>query len=160
MVGEKFLLKISPMKGVMRFEKRGKLSPRFIGPFEVLQRIGEVAYKHVLLPSLSSLHPVFHVSMLRKYIGDPSHVLDFSTVQLEGNMTYDVEPVAILDQHVQRLRSKDIDSVKVQWRGHPVEKATWDTEREMWSRYPRLFETPRMFLDPLEDKLMFKRGRM
>ena len=100
MVGEKVLLKVSPMKGVMRFGKRGKLSPRFIGPFEVLQRIGEVAYKLALPPSLSSVHPVFHVSMLRKYIGDPSHVLDFSTVQLEGDMTYDVEPVAILDRQV------------------------------------------------------------
>ena len=100
MVGEKVLLKVSPMKGVIRFGKRGKLSPRFIGPFEVLQRIGELAYKLTLPPNLSSVHPVFYVSMLRKYIGDPSHVLDFNTVQLEGDMTYDVEPVAILDRHV------------------------------------------------------------
>nr|XP_033512010.1 uncharacterized protein LOC117276756 [Nicotiana tomentosiformis] len=113
MVGEKVLLKVSPMKGVMRFGKRGKLSPRFIGPFEVLQRIGQVAYKLALPPSLSSVHPLFHVSMLRKYIGDPSHVLDFSTVQLEGDMTYDVEPMAILDRQVRRLRSKDIALVKV-----------------------------------------------
>ena len=142
MVGEKVLLKVSPMKGVMRFGKRGKLSPRFIGPFEVLQRIGEVAYKLALPPSLSSVHPVFHVSMLRKYIVDLSHVLDFSTVQLEGDMTYDVETVTILDRQVRRLRSKDIASVKVQWRGQPVEEATWENEREMRSRYPCLFETP------------------
>ena len=90
MVGEKVLLKVSPMKGVMRFGKRIKLSPRFIGPFEVLQRIGEVAYKLALPPSLSSVHPIFHFSMHRKYIGDPSHVLDFSTVQLDGDLTYDV----------------------------------------------------------------------
>ncbi|XP_070047162.1 uncharacterized protein [Nicotiana tomentosiformis] len=95
-VGEKLLLKASPMKGVMRFRKKGKLSPRYIGPFEVLQRIGEVAYKLSLPLSLSSVHPVFHVSMLRKYVGDPSHVLDFSTVQLDGDLTYDVEPVDIL----------------------------------------------------------------
>ncbi|XP_070040973.1 uncharacterized protein [Nicotiana tomentosiformis] len=119
-VGVKILLKVSPMKGVMRFGKRGDLSPRFIGPFEVLQRIREVAYKLALLTSLSSVHLVFNVSMLQKYVGDPSHILDFSTVQLEGDMTYDVEPVAILDRQVRKLRSKDIASVKVHWRGQPV----------------------------------------
>ncbi|XP_070013609.1 uncharacterized protein [Nicotiana sylvestris] len=75
MVREKVLVKVSPINGVMRFGKRSKLSPRFIRPFEVLQRIEEVAYKLAFSPSLSSVHPVFHVFMLRKYIGDPSHVL-------------------------------------------------------------------------------------
>ncbi|XP_070005458.1 uncharacterized protein [Nicotiana sylvestris] len=114
MVGEKVLLKVSPMKGLMRLGKKGKLSPRFIGPFEVLWRIGEVAYEIALPPSLSSVHLVFHVSMLQKYIGDPTHVLDFSTVQLGGDLTYDVEPVAILEWQVRQLRSKDIALVKVQ----------------------------------------------
>ncbi|XP_070020669.1 uncharacterized protein [Nicotiana sylvestris] len=98
MVGEKVMLMVSPMKGVMRCGKKGKLSPRYIGPFEVLQRIGEVAYKLALQPRWSSVHPVFHVSMLRKYVGDLSHVLDLRTVQLEGDLTYDVELVAILDR--------------------------------------------------------------
>ncbi|XP_070002681.1 uncharacterized protein [Nicotiana sylvestris] len=80
MVGEKVLLMVSHMKGVMRFGKKGKFSPQFIGPFEVLRRIGEVAYELALPPSLSGVHQVFHVSMLWKYISDPSHVLDFSTV--------------------------------------------------------------------------------
>ncbi|XP_070003225.1 uncharacterized protein [Nicotiana sylvestris] len=80
-VEEKVLLRVSPMKSVMRFRKNSKLSPRYIGPFEVLEKIGEVAYKHALPPSLSSVHPVFHVSIIRRYYGDPSHVLDFSTVQ-------------------------------------------------------------------------------
>ncbi|XP_070003203.1 uncharacterized protein [Nicotiana sylvestris] len=114
MVGEKVLLKVSSMKGVMRFGKKGKLSPRFNGPFEVLRRIREVAYELAFPPSLSGVHPVFHVSMLRKHIGDSSHVLDFSTVQLDGDFTYNVEPVAILERQVRRLRSKDIASVKVQ----------------------------------------------
>ncbi|XP_070025405.1 uncharacterized protein [Nicotiana sylvestris] len=100
MVGEKVLLRVSPMMGVMRFEKKGKLSPQYIGSFEVLDRIGEVAFKLVLLPSLSSVHPVFHVSMLRKYVGDPSHVFDFRTVQLDGDLTYNMESVAILDWHI------------------------------------------------------------
>jgi len=126
MVGEKVLLKVSPMKGVMRFGKKGKLSPRFIGPFEVLQRIGEVAYELGLPTSLSSVHQVFHVSMLQKYIGDPSHVLDFSTVQLDDDLIYDVERVAFFERQVRKLMSKDIASVNVQWRGRPVEEATWE----------------------------------
>ncbi|XP_070024807.1 uncharacterized protein [Nicotiana sylvestris] len=97
MVGEKVLLKISPMKGVMRLGKKGKLSTLYIVAFEVLQRIGEVAYKLVFPPSLSSVHPVFHVSILQKYVVNPSHVLYLSTIQLDGDLTYDVEPVAILD---------------------------------------------------------------
>lgn len=160
MVGEKVMLKVSPMNGVMRFGKKGKLSPRFIRPFEVLQRIGEVAYELALPPSVSSVHPVFHVSMLRKYIGDPSHVLDFSTVQLDGDLTYDVEPVAFLGCQVQKLRSKDIALMKVQWKGLPMEEATWETEREMRSKYPHLFEASGMFLDSFGDKLLFKRGMM
>ena len=76
-----------------------------------------MAYELALPPSISGVHPVFHVSMLRKYVGDPSHILDFSAVQLDGNLTYDLEPVAILDRQVRKLRSKNITSVKVQWRG-------------------------------------------
>ncbi|XP_070029115.1 uncharacterized protein [Nicotiana sylvestris] len=159
-VGEKVLLKVSPIKGVMRFEKKGKLSLRYIGPFEVLQRIGNVAYKHALPPSLSSVHPVFHVSMLQKYVGNLSHVLDFSTVHLEGSLTCDVELVAILGRQVRKLRSKDIALVKVLWRAQLVDEATWETKREIQSRYPHLFETLCMFLDTFEDERLFKRGRM
>ncbi|XP_070017406.1 uncharacterized protein [Nicotiana sylvestris] len=140
MVGEKVLLKVSPMKGVMRFGKKGKLSPRFVGPFEVLRRIVAVDYELALPPNLSSVHPVFYVSALRKYIGVPSHVLGFRKVQLDDDLTYDVEPVAILGRQVRKLRSKDINSVKVQWRGRLVEEATWETDWEMQSRDPHLFE--------------------
>ncbi|XP_070019409.1 uncharacterized protein [Nicotiana sylvestris] len=96
MARENILLKVSPMKGIMRFRKKGKLSPQYIRPFEVLQTIGEVAYKLALPHNLSSVHPVFHVFMLRKYVGYPYHVLDFSIGQMDGDLTYDVEPVAIL----------------------------------------------------------------
>ncbi|XP_070032458.1 uncharacterized protein [Nicotiana tomentosiformis] len=112
------------MKGVMKFGKNGKLSPMYIGPFEILERVGEVAYRLALPPTLSAVHLVFHVSMLQKYYRDPSQVLDFSSVQLEKDLTYDEELVAILDRQVRKLRSKDIASVKVKWRGYTVEKAT------------------------------------
>ncbi|XP_070057079.1 uncharacterized protein [Nicotiana tomentosiformis] len=91
MVGEKVLLRVSLIKGVMRFEKKGKLSPRYIGPFEVVERTGEVAYNLALPPILGSVHPVFHVPLLSKYFGDPSHVLDFNTVRLYGDLTHYVE---------------------------------------------------------------------
>ncbi|XP_070002274.1 uncharacterized protein [Nicotiana sylvestris] len=113
MVGERVLLQVSPMKGVMMFEKKSKLSPRYIGYFEILERVGEVAYKLALPPSLSVVHPVFHVSMLRKYQGDLSHVLDFSSVLLDKDLTYVEEFVAILDRQVRKLRSKNIALVKV-----------------------------------------------
>ncbi|XP_070014299.1 uncharacterized protein [Nicotiana sylvestris] len=100
MVGDRVLLGVSPMKGVMRFRKRVKLSLWYIRLFEILQKLGEVAYKLVLPPSLSAVHPVFHVSMLRKYHGDPSHMLDFSSVQLHKDLTYEEEQVAILARQV------------------------------------------------------------
>ena len=119
-----------------------------------------MAYELALPPILSSVHPVFHVSMLRRYSGDPSHVLDYSTFRLDDDLTFDVEPVAILGRQVRKLRSKDIASVKVQWRGRPVEKATWETEREIRNIYPHLFEASGMSLDSFEEERLFKLGRM
>ncbi|XP_070025033.1 uncharacterized protein [Nicotiana sylvestris] len=138
----------------------GKLSPRFNGPFEILDRVGYVAYKLTLLPSLSAVHPVFHVSMLRKYHGDPFHVLDFSTVQLDKELTYEEEPVAILDRQVRQLRSKKFPSVPIQWRGQPTEAATWQSESDMRSRYLHLFpDSGISFLCPFEDERFFRGGR-
>ncbi|XP_070048895.1 uncharacterized protein [Nicotiana tomentosiformis] len=100
MVGERVMLRVSAIKGVMRFGNKGKLSPRFIGPFEVLRRVREVAYDLAFPPSLVGVHPVFHVSILRKYHDDLSQVLDFTSVQLDKDLSYVKEPVAILDRHV------------------------------------------------------------
>ncbi|XP_070054784.1 uncharacterized protein [Nicotiana tomentosiformis] len=141
MVRERVLLRVSPMKDVMMFRKKGKLSLRFIGPFEVLRRVGQVAYEIALPPSLAGFHPIFHVSMLWKYHIDPSHMLDFSSVQLDKDLTYVEEPEAILDKQVRKLRSKNIGSMKVHWRGQSVKEATWETEQDMRSRYPHLFTT-------------------
>ncbi|XP_070019734.1 uncharacterized protein [Nicotiana sylvestris] len=117
MVEERVLLRVSPMKGVMRFGKKIKLSSGFIGPFEILYRVGDLAYRHALPPSLSVVHPVFHVSILRKYHSDPSHVLYFSTVQLDKDLTYEEESIAIVDWQVRQLISKSYPSIRVQWRG-------------------------------------------
>ncbi|XP_070029511.1 uncharacterized protein [Nicotiana sylvestris] len=139
MVGEGFLLRVSPIKGIMRFGKKVKLSPWFIGPFKVLRRVGKVVYELVLPPSLVGVHPVFYVSMLRKYHSDSSHVLDFSFVQLDKDLSYIEELVAIIDRQVRKSRSKNNASVKVQWWGQSVEEATWETEQDMRSHYPHLF---------------------
>ncbi|XP_070018085.1 uncharacterized protein [Nicotiana sylvestris] len=130
------LLRVSPMKGVMRFEKKGKLSRRYIRPFEILERVGEVAYKLALPPSLSAVNIVLYVSMLQKYHGDLSHVSDFSLVHLDNDLSYVEELVDILDRHVRKLRSKNITSMKVHWRCHPVKEVTWETEHDMCTRYP------------------------
>ncbi|XP_069148312.1 uncharacterized protein, partial [Solanum lycopersicum] len=136
MEGEQVLLKVSPMKGVMRFGKRGKLSPRYIGPFEVLKRVGEVAYELALPPGLSGVHPVFHVSMLKRYHGDGNYIIRWDSVLLDENLSYEEEPVAILDREVRKLRSREIASIKVQWKNRPVEEATWEKEADMREKYP------------------------
>ncbi|XP_027768542.1 uncharacterized protein LOC114074766 [Solanum pennellii] len=127
----------------MRFGKKVKLSPRLIGPFEILSRVVEVAYKLALPPILSAVHPVFHVSMLQKYIPDESHVLSLESLELGPDLTFEEEPIAILDRQVRKLRTKEIASVKVQWKHRSVEEATWETESDMRARYPQLFEAPR-----------------
>ena len=112
-VGDKVFLQISPCKGILRFGKRGKLSPRYIGPYEIFQRVGPVAYRLALPLELSRVHDVFHVSMLQEYIPDPSHVLDAEPVQMTADLTYKVEPIQILDQKQHMLRNKTISLVKV-----------------------------------------------
>ncbi|KAL0559551.1 hypothetical protein IC582_004165 [Cucumis melo] len=139
-IGDKVFLKVAPMRGVLRFERRGKLSPRFVGPFEILERIGPVAYRLALPPSLSTVHDVFHVSMLRKYVPDPSHVVDYEPLEIDENLSYIEQPVEVLAREVKTLRNKEIPLVKVLWRNHRVEEATWEREDDMRSRYPELFE--------------------
>ncbi|KAL0537052.1 hypothetical protein IC582_026020 [Cucumis melo] len=139
-VGDKVFLKVAPMRGVLRFERRGKLSPRFVGPFEILERIGPVAYRLALPPSLSTVHDVFHVSMLKKYVPDPSHVVDYEPLEIDENLSYVEQPVEVLAREVKTLRNKEIPLVKVLWRNHRVEESTWEREHDMRSRYPELFE--------------------
>ncbi|XP_069150251.1 uncharacterized protein [Solanum lycopersicum] len=139
MDGEQALLKVSPMKGVMRFGKQGKLSLWYIGQFEVLKHMGEVAYELALPPGLSGVHSVFHVSMLKKYHGDGNYTIHRDSVLVDKNLSYEEEPIAILDREVRKSRSKEIASIKVQWKNHPIEESTWESEADMHGRYPHLF---------------------
>ncbi|TMW93229.1 hypothetical protein EJD97_012006 [Solanum chilense] len=127
------------MKGVSRFGNKGKLSPRYVGPCEMLQRVGKGAYKLRLPSKLASIHPVFHVSMLKKCIGDPKSILPIECLNVDENLFYEEVPVEILDRQVKKLRNKEFDSVKVLWKNHLVEGATWKVEANMKSCYPNLF---------------------
>ena len=102
-MGDHVFLKVMPNKGVVRFDKRGKLSPRYIGPFEVLERVGTVAYRLALPLNLSSVHAVFHVSKLRKYTPDPTHVVDRGELVVDTDGTFDEGPVRIMDSRDQVL---------------------------------------------------------
>ena len=115
-----------PKRGVVRFGKRGKLSPWFIGPFEILERVGTVAYWLALPPSMSGVHEVFHVSMLWKYTPDPTHVVDWGQIEVDTDGTFEKGPVRIVDSRDQVLRRKTVRLVKVLWRHYGVE---WRSSR-------------------------------
>ncbi|KAJ8754711.1 hypothetical protein K2173_011126 [Erythroxylum novogranatense] len=125
--------------GVMRFGKKGKLSPRYVGPYEILERIGPLAYRLALPPELSQIHDVFHVSMLRRYRSDPSHVIQVSDIQLRDDLSYEEVPVEILDTKEKVLRNKTVQLVKVLWRNHSVKEVTWEPLEAMKEKYPSLF---------------------
>ena len=137
------------MKSIMRFGRKGKLSPRFVGPFEVLERVVTLAYKVALPPSLSKIHNVFHVSTLRKCIYDPSHVVEFEPIQISEDLTYEEVPVQIVDVMDNVLRHAVVKLVKVQWSNHSIQEATWELEEEMREKYPQLFQDSGM--SSLED---------
>ncbi|XP_059629831.1 uncharacterized protein LOC132272754 [Cornus florida] len=128
-LGDLVFLKVSPMKGVARFgRKKRKLAPRFIGPFEITERIGKVAYGLALPPRLSAIHDVFHVSMLRRCLRDETQAVDCTEVQLRPNVTYVETPVRIVDSIVKQLRRAEIPLVKVQWNHQDEREATWELE--------------------------------
>ena len=141
-VGDKVFLKVSPWKGIARFGKRGKLSPMYIGPYEILEKVGPVAYKLALPPELAQIHDVFHVSMLWRYRSDPSHVITGQSIEIRDNLSYIEEPVQILDTKVKQLRNRRIPMVKVGWRNHSREEAMWETEEYMRKNYPHQFLPP------------------
>ena len=138
-VGDHVFLKLMPKRGVVRFGKCGKLSPRFIGPFEILERVGTVAYRLALSPSMTGVHEVFHISMLWKYTPDPAHVVDWGQIEVGTDETFEEGPVCILDSRDQVLRLKTVRLVRVLWRHYGVKESTWEHEDTMRATYPFLF---------------------
>ena len=139
-MGDHVFLKVMPKRGVVRFGKREKLSPRHIRLLEVLERVGTVAHRLDLPPSLSSVHAVFHVSMLRKYTPDPTHVVDWGELIVYPNGTFEEGPMRIMGSQDQVLQSKTMRLVKVLWQHHGIEEATWEREDTIRSNCPFLFK--------------------
>ncbi|XP_019181912.1 PREDICTED: uncharacterized protein LOC109177024 [Ipomoea nil] len=137
--GEKVWLKISPTRGVMRFGKKGKLSPRFIGPYEIFEKVGNLAYRLALPAELEWVHNVFHISQLKKYVHDASHVVQPKAVSLDDTLTYEEKSVRILDTKTRTNRQRTTEMVKILWSNHGTEEATWEFKEAMRERYSELF---------------------
>ncbi|XP_074265723.1 uncharacterized protein LOC141588169 [Silene latifolia] len=128
------------MNGVMRFGKRDNLSQKYIGLYEILDRVGEVAYSMTLPPALDRVHNMFHMSQLRKCLSDPSHILKPEVVGVDESLSYVEVAKEILDKKVRKTRNRETLLVKVLWSNHNVEEATWEVEDKMKENYPHLFD--------------------
>jgi hypothetical protein len=140
--GDHVYLKVSPLRGMRRFKVKGKLSPRFIGPFLILKRVGEVAYQLKLPDHLSDVHDVFHVSQLKKCLRVPQEQLPMGDLSVQDDLTYAEYPIKILDTLTRVTRNKVIKMCKVQWTHHGEDEATWEREEELRIDFPHLFPRP------------------
>ncbi|GJX35586.1 hypothetical protein Tco_0247143 [Tanacetum coccineum] len=138
-VGDKVMLKVSPWKGVVRFGKRGKLNPRYVGPFKVLEKVGEVAYKLELPEELSRVHNTFHVSNLKKCHADEPLAVPLDGLHFDDKLYFVEEPVEIVDREVKRLKRSRIPLVKVRWNSKRGPEFTWEREDQFQKKYPHLF---------------------
>ena len=138
-VGDHVPLKVSPWKGMVRFGKWGKLNPRYIGPFEILARIGPVAYELRLPQELQGIHDTFHVSNIKKCLSDESLVVPLEEIQVNPTLHFVEEPVEIMDREVKRLKQSRIPIVKVRWNAKRGPEFTWEREDQMKRKYPQLF---------------------
>ncbi|GKB21137.1 putative reverse transcriptase domain-containing protein [Tanacetum coccineum] len=136
---DKVMLKVSPWKGVIRFGKRGKLNPRYIGPFKIIAKVGTVAYRLELPERLSRVHSTFHVSKLKKCMADEPLAIPLDEIQVDDKLHFIKEPVEIMDREVKRLKQSRIPIVKVCWNYRRGPEFTWEREDQMQKKYPHLF---------------------
>jgi hypothetical protein len=141
-VGDFVYLKVSPMRGLRHFKVRGKLAPRFIGPFKILERRGEVAYQLELLPQLSDVHDRFHVSQLKKCLCVPEEQIPMEDLDAKEDLSYQEYPVKILEISESVTRNKRIKICEVQWSHHTEDEATWEREEELKTEFPSFFFDP------------------
>ena len=124
------------MKGVNRFGVKGKLAPCYIGPFQILERCGKVAYRLKLPEHLSAIHDVFHVSQLKKCLRVPEQNVEVEGVELEPDLTYSEYPIRVLDQKDRVTRRRTIKFYKIQWNQYFEEEATWESEDYLLEKFP------------------------
>jgi hypothetical protein len=141
-VGDFIYLKVSPMRGFCHFKVRGKLAPRFIGPFKILEKRGEVAYQLELPPQFSDVHNVFHVSQLKKCLRVPEEHVPMEDLDAKEDLSYEEYPVRILETSERVMRNKKIKMCKVQWSHHTEDEATWEREEESKEEFPSFFSDP------------------
>src|SRR6185312_14253335 len=140
-VGHHVYLRVSPMKGVQRFGVKGKLAPRYVGPFPIIERCGLVTYRLELPAQLSAVHNIFHVSQLRKCLRVPTKIIEMENVQLEPDLVYPEHPVKIVDYKTWVTRNQVSKFYKVQWSNHSEREATWETEEFVWAKCPEILQT-------------------
>nr|AAR00610.1 putative reverse transcriptase [Oryza sativa Japonica Group] len=138
--GDYVYLKVSPMRGTKRLKVKGKLTPRYVGPFQIMARRGEVAYQLQLPENIADVHPVFHVSQLKKCLRVPEEQAPLEEINISNDLTYPEHPVRILDEAEKRTRTKVWRMYKVQWSNHTEDEATWESEEFLKTEYPHLFE--------------------
>jgi hypothetical protein len=138
-VGDYVYLKVSPIRGVRRFGVKGKLAPRYIRPYQIQARCGEVAYQLSLPGSLSAVHDVFHISQLKKCLRVPEEQLPEEDLDVRKDLTYIEKPMQILETADRITRRNTIRMCKVKWGHHSEEEATWEREDDLKAKYPELF---------------------
>ncbi|XP_071712621.1 uncharacterized protein [Rutidosis leptorrhynchoides] len=138
-VGDRVMLKVSPCKGVICFGKQGKLNPRYVGPFEITERIGRVAYRLKLPQELSSIHDTFHVSNLKKCLAEADETIPLDEIQIDDQLHFVEELVEIMDREVKKLKQSKIPIVRVRWNTRRGPEFTWEREDQMNQKYPHLF---------------------
>jgi hypothetical protein len=145
-IGDFVYLRVSPLKGMQRFQVKGKLAPRYIEPFQILSRRGEVSYQLEMPPELSEVHDVFHVSLLQKCLEVPEKPeifknIDHRSVDINKDLTYREEPTCILEDAYRTTRTRSIKFLKVQWSNHTEDEATWEREDYIQKEFPNLFSS-------------------
>ncbi|GKE75909.1 putative reverse transcriptase domain-containing protein [Tanacetum coccineum] len=138
-VGGQVMLKVSPWKGVVHFGKQGKLNPRYVGPFKVIERVGSVAYKLELPQQLSRVHNTFHVSNLKKCLSDESLVIPLEELRVDDKLHFVEEPVEVMDREIKQLKKSRIPIIKVRWNSKRGPEFTWEREDQFKQKYPHLF---------------------